>query len=108
LVALCFERSLRRRSPGWAAAAGAALALLVLGTHPQWTLYAAVFLVAWTAGTALEGAGGWRATAAGLARWAALGALTAATALALAAVQLLPTLEAAGQSCRHLMGVAHA
>jgi hypothetical protein len=106
LVALCFERALRRRSPGWAAAAGAPLALVAMGTHPQWTVYAALFLVAWTAGPALEGAAGWRGVAAGLARWAGLGALTATAAVALGAVQLLPTLEAMGLSCRYLMRMA--
>lgn len=107
LVALCFERALRRRSPGWAAAAGAALALIVLGTHPQWTLYAGLFLAAWTLSTALEGAHAWRAVGVALARWVGLGLLTAAVALALAAVQAAPTLEAIRQSCRHHVGQAH-
>jgi hypothetical protein len=107
LITLCFERSLRRRSPGWAAAAGGALTLLVLSTHPQWTVYSGIFLVVWTAGTALEGASGWRGVSAGLARWVGFGALTVAVALALGAIQLLPTHEAIEQSCRYQMGMAH-
>jgi hypothetical protein len=107
LIALCFERSLRRRAPGWAAAAGVPLALLLVSTHPQWTVYAGLFLIAWTAGPALEGASGWRPAAAGLARWAGLGVLSVVVALALGAIQLLPTAEAVGQSCRGLMGMAH-
>src|SRR5207253_6932858 len=54
-----------------------------------------LFTAAWTLGTALE-AGDGRA----LRRWAACGALAVMLAVALTAIQLLPTLEAAGQSSR--------
>ncbi|MGH9676197.1 MAG: hypothetical protein ACRD36_03770, partial [Candidatus Acidiferrum sp.] len=107
LVLLCFERALRRRSVGWAAMAGTACGLLLLGTHPQWTLYAGLFLIAWTLGTALEGARRWRDVAVGLFRWAGLGTLMGGIAIALAAIQFLPTLEAAQFSARHVLGVAH-
>jgi hypothetical protein len=108
LVLLCFERTLRRRRPSWAAASGAALALLVLGTHPQWTLYAVLFIAVWTVGTGIEGTHGGRAVMAGLIRWMAFGILMGLIALALAAIQLLPTLEATRYSCRYVMGVPHA
>jgi hypothetical protein len=65
-----------------------------LGTHPQWALYAGVFAAAWTLGAALEGEWTRRAVV----RWLACG--FAAVALALTAVQVLPALEAAGQSTR--------
>jgi hypothetical protein len=108
LILLCFERSLRRRNPRWAVAAGAALALLVLGTHPQWTVYAGLFSVVWTLRIALEGAQNRRAVAAGLVRWVGFGAVTTGTALALAAIQLLPSWEAVAYTSRHQMGLAHA
>jgi hypothetical protein len=96
------ESAVRRVSLVRATAAGAASALLALGTHPQWTFYAGLLLAAWTLGAALESAGPLSAgrTLAALGRWAGLGAWAALTASALCAVQLLPTLEAAGQSSR--------
>lgn len=97
LVVLLLEEAHRRRSPARAAAAGAAAALLALGTHPQWTLYAGVLVVLWTLGTALSEAA--RPGAAAL-RWAGLGALAAAVAAGLGAVQLLPTLAAIPESSR--------
>jgi hypothetical protein len=108
LVLLCFDRSLRRRSVAWVVAAGMAMALLVLGTHPQWTLYACLFVAIWTSGTALAGTRDRRTVSAGLARWAVTGLLTALIAVALAAIQLLPTLEATRYSCRFVMGIPHA
>ncbi|HEX5271447.1 MAG TPA: hypothetical protein VFW33_13210, partial [Gemmataceae bacterium] len=140
-VLLLLEEALRRRSFRWATAAGVVFALVVLGTHPQWTFYAGLFLALWTLGTALEGAGVWpsplsprgrgvggegdgwvalrlpvshpphtpdpspprgegRKVAAAVLRWAGYGAWAAALAAALAAVQLLPTLEAAELSTR--------
>jgi hypothetical protein len=107
LVLLCFDRSLRRHSLGWAAAAGAALALLMLGTHPQWIAYAGLFFVVWSLGTALEGARDRHSIVRVLGRWLGLGALTTVFALALAAIQLLPTLEATRHSCRYQMHMAH-
>lgn len=88
--------------------AGVAFALLVLGTHPQWTLYANIFIALWALGPVLERAGylggdGPRSvgrTLRELARWAACGLVIGVVAGPLTAVQILPTLEAAGQSSR--------
>lgn len=77
---------------------GIAVALLVLGTHPQWAFYSAVFAALWTLGTAVEVANGRVARA--LLRLAVIGLAVGAVALALTAVQLLPTAEASGQSAR--------
>jgi hypothetical protein len=104
---LLLEGAIRRHGFWCATAAGAVFALVVLGTHPQWTFYAALFLGLWTLGTALERAGvfgdepidRWRLAGA-VVRWVGYGAWAASLALALAAVQLLPTLEAAGLSTR--------
>ncbi len=73
--------------------AGFAYALLLLGTHPQWSFYAGVFAAAWTFGLAGR-------TRAGILRWLACGLGTVLIAMLLTAVQLLPTLEAAGYSAR--------
>src|SRR5262249_27735770 len=83
-------------------------ALLVLGTHPQWTAYAITFVAAWTLGPALARAGflggeGTRSagrTARSVARWLALGLAVGLIATLLTVVQLLPTWEASGQSSR--------
>jgi hypothetical protein len=106
-VLLLLEAAIRRRSFLWATAAGAMFALVVLGTHPQWTFYAALFLGLWTLGTALEEAGVFgegqldkRRLFGAVVRWLGYGAWAATLALALSAVQLLPTLEAAGLSTR--------
>lgn len=103
LILLCFERAVRRRSVGWTLAAGVVLALLVLGTHPQWTLYAGILIVLWTMNVAWEDCFGRRAILAGLSRWAGLGLLMAITAAALAAIQLLPTLEALQYTARYVL-----
>jgi hypothetical protein len=96
LVVLALEAALRDRRPSRAVAAGAAFALIVLGAYPYMTLYAGAFVALWTLGTAV-GAGGYGAA---LARWAGYGLLTAAVAVALSAVQLLPALEAARLATR--------
>jgi hypothetical protein len=108
LVVLCLERAIQRGSVIWATGAGAAYGLLALGTQPQWTFYAGLFLALWTLGATLKEAGyldgvgprSTKRTAFLLSRWAGLGAWTAVLGAALAAVQFLPTLEAAGQSMR--------
>jgi hypothetical protein len=110
LVLLFLEQALRRRSFLRATAAGGVFGLLVLSTQPQWTLYAGIFIALWTLGTALETAGylggqglcSRRQTAAALGRWLGFGAWVALVGAALAAVQLLPTLEAAQWSSRNL------
>jgi hypothetical protein len=103
LVLLLLEEAIRRGSVVHATWAGAAFALVVLGTHPQWTFYAGLFVAAWTLGTALEvgRTGQGRAGLVGaLAWWLGLGVWVVAVAAALSAVQLLPSLEAAAQSSR--------
>lgn len=92
LVLLWLEQALRRRSFLRAAWAGAAFALIVLGTHPQMTFFAGLFIVLWTAGRGREY--GSRT------RWLVFGIGTAGVAFALSAVQLLPALEAAPESTR--------
>jgi hypothetical protein len=89
LVLLLIERAIASRSARAALGAGGALALLGLGTHPQWAFYAAVFALAWTFPARERRR-----------RWAACWAGAGAVAVLLAAVQLLPTLEAAGWSAR--------
>ena len=49
-VLLLLEGAIRRGSFVRATAAGAVFALLVLGTHPQWTFYSGLFLALWTLG----------------------------------------------------------
>ncbi len=91
-----------------ATGAGIAYALLILGTHPQWTFYAGLFVGLWTLAPALERAGyldgsgtrSRRRTLASLGRWLGWGAWTVVVALGSSAVQLLPTLEATAQSMR--------
>jgi hypothetical protein len=108
LVLLCLDQAIRRGSVLWGTWAGGLFALVILGTQPQWSFYAGVFIALWTLGTALENAGYFgtapaqrpRRTVAALASWLGWGAWTAALALALSAVQLLPTLEAAAESSR--------
>ncbi len=48
LVLLGVERGIATRSKRPVLGAGVALALLGLGTHPQWAFYAGVFALAWT------------------------------------------------------------
>jgi hypothetical protein len=109
LALLLLERAVQRRSVVLATLAGATFALIALGTHPQWTFYAGLLTIPWTLGVALEDAGlfgggtrSLRGTAWALLRWAGLGAWAALVAGGLCAVQILPTLEAAGQSSRSL------
>jgi hypothetical protein len=97
LVLWLMERAIVRGSLFYATWAGVAFALVVLGTHPQWTLYAGVFVAVWTLRTAWEVGTSRRQ---GLVRWLGCGAWTVLLAVGLVAVQLLPTLEAAGYSNR--------
>src|SRR5437763_8018757 len=108
LVVLLMEQAFRRASFTRAIWAGGVFALIVVAAHPQITLYAGLFLALWTLGPALERAGYFHravvdlrdSLALALARWAGVGVCTALTAAALAAVQLLPALEAAGEASR--------
>ncbi len=90
LVLLGLERGTRTGGVGPVLGTGAALALMILGTHPQWTFYAGVFAAFWTLPLDRGGRG----------RWLLTGVGAVALALALTAVQLLPTIEAAGLSAR--------
>ncbi|MBN9119454.1 MAG: hypothetical protein J0I06_09900, partial [Planctomycetes bacterium] len=90
LVLLFVERAVANRSAWAVLGAGVALALLGLGTHPQWAFYAGVFALAWT----------FPAERARLVRWAACWCIAGALAALLGAVQLFPTLEAARWSAR--------
>ncbi len=121
LVLLLMEQAIRRRSLLRATWAGAVFAMLILGTHPQWTLYAGFFVTLWTFGTVLNKENGNRKEEehAGsppvgepssilhppfsmllLRRWLGYGLWCMLIAAGLTAVQLLPTMEAAGQSSR--------
>jgi hypothetical protein len=86
---LCLETAIARPSLSWATAAGGFYALIILGTQPQWAFYAGILLAAWPLASSLS----WR-------RWFAYGTWAGVIALALSAVQLLPTLEAAAFSTR--------
>jgi hypothetical protein len=111
LVTLLLEGAVHRAGRGQVVAAllgatwaGALLGVMALGAQPQLTFYAGLFLAAWTLGPALEGVGVRRHLPGALARWAALGAWAGAWAAGLAAVQLLPTAEAARETSRAVSG----
>jgi hypothetical protein len=111
LVLLLLEGAFRWGSILRAVWAGAAFALIILGTHPQWTFYAGLFVAVWTLGPALERAGffgddrprSWQRTATALGQWALYGATAATIAVALSAVQLLPTWELAEHTSRAIL-----
>jgi hypothetical protein len=130
LVLLFLERGIERRSVISATWAGVFFSFIILGTHPQMTLYAGIFVALWSLGCTAEmneecrmknveiktgvcpfssfdilhsSLSGGRASASGvsfLVRWALFGLWTALIAAALSAVQLLPALEAARESSR--------
>ena len=77
LAALLLNNAVRRGSFRHATGAGAVFALIVLGTHPQITFYAGLFLALWTLPVAP--ATGYRAVV----RWALLGVWTVVVAVAL-------------------------
>lgn len=90
LVLLLVERAVANRRAWSVLGAGAALAMLGLGTHPQYAFYAGLFAVAWTAPAARSG----------VARWLACWVGAVAVAALLCAVQLFPTWEASRWSTR--------
>jgi hypothetical protein len=112
LVVLWLEQALRQRSLIRAAWAGAAFALIILGTHPQVTFYAGLFVALWSLGPALERSDTaksqhpWRRMGWGLCRWLGYGSLLLLTAVTIGAVQLLPALEAAPLTTRGVVGIA--
>jgi hypothetical protein len=108
LVLLGLEGLIRRGSLAFAVLGAGAFALIVVGTHPQITLYVGLFVGLWTLAPALERAGhlggegprSGRRTLAALGRWALAGGLVVALAVGLSAVQLLPAMAATGLSSR--------
>jgi hypothetical protein len=119
LVLLALEQALGRAGRGeaaaalaWGAGAGLIFGVAVLGAQPQLPFYAGLFVALWTLGPVLEqagflGGGGARSrrrTAGALLRWVGLGAWAALWAVGLAAVQLLPTLEATRETSRYMIG----
>lgn len=92
---LGLHRSFDRRSLVAATWAGVAFGMLAMGTHPQLTLYCGLFLAIWTLPFARHAP----------VRWIGLGLWAATVAATLAAVQLLPGLEAAGLASRGVSGV---
>lgn len=100
LLLLFFERAIGQRSLLWATWAGAAYALMILAAYPYITLYVGMFVALWSALTVMEG--GETNRLAALLRWLGYGAWTAGIGVALGAVQLLPSLEAAGLASRSL------
>jgi hypothetical protein len=99
LVLLFFERSVRRRSFSDAVYAGALFALIVLGTHPQITLYAGLVAASWSF-CVLRDTHRDLPVRSWVSRWLLFGGLVAVTAVILSAVQLMPSIEAAGESSR--------
>lgn len=88
---LCFLRlAVLRESYGWAAAAGADLALQILTAQPQVVFYSALTLVAYSL---FEGVSRWREGWGRSLRPLSLLAFALATGALLAAPQLLPTWE---------------
>lgn len=81
------ETACDRRSWVRAVWAGLGFALIILGTHPQITFYCGWFVALWTVRKPLG-------------RWLAMGLVTAGIAAAIAAIQILPALEAARESTR--------
>jgi len=105
LVLLLLEQAIERRSMLKATWAGAIYALIVLGAHPQMTLYAGLFVAIWTLGCMVGRAQAESTIISSWGRrdllwWLGLGSWTVIVAATLSAVQLLPALEASGEATR--------
>src|SRR5207253_9446834 len=108
LVLLLLERAIQRGAMVKAAWAGVVFAMIVLGTHPQLTLYAGLFIALWTFGDVIHPHTAPatdslarlqdRIDYALLRRWLGMGAVAAIVAVVLSAIQLLPALEAASEA----------
>jgi hypothetical protein len=96
LVLLCVERAILRRGWPWAVGGGFTYALLVLGTHPQWTFYGSLLIGLWPLRFLAEST----TTRSFVLRWLAVEIVVVAIGIGLCAVQMLPTIEAAGESSR--------
>lgn len=96
-ILLGLEIAIRTGRFGPSLAAGVGFGMLVLGTHPQWTLYAGMFVGLWTFAVTDGSRTSLRTS---LIRWLGFGALTATVGVLLSAVQLLPTLEATKYTSR--------
>jgi hypothetical protein len=113
LVLLFLERAVRGAGLVAATWAGATLALVVLGSHPQFTFYGVILVGLWTLPFALQRAGAlapprpsWATICHEVGRWFGLVTCCGAVALTLTAVQLLPTIEAANQTTRGAIGMS--
>ncbi|HZU34868.1 MAG TPA: hypothetical protein VFA18_03105, partial [Gemmataceae bacterium] len=102
LMLLCLERALWRRSLLWATAAGVAYALIVLSAYPYITLYVGLFVGLWTLGTVFDPDPIRADRRVPWLRWLGFGVWTVAVAVLLSAVQLWPSVEAAGLASRSL------
>ncbi len=101
-VFLLAEGFFRTRRPRWAAGTGALIALQLLAGHWQYVYYTVIGLVAYLIGRVLIEP---RREGKGLLLLPAGGVLAGLTALALAAVQIIPALELAGDSFRREPGL---
>ncbi|MFO0936822.1 MAG: YfhO family protein [Gemmataceae bacterium] len=105
LILLFMERSIARKTIVHATIAGVLFSLIILGTHPQITIYCGMFIAIWTFGTSrlLEtpepGQGLFHRLNS---RWLLTGVGTAVVGGLLSAVQLWPAMEAVSQSSRSL------
>jgi hypothetical protein len=102
LVLLFLEQAIERASLVRATAAGLAFAMIVLATHPQLTFYSGLFAAMWTLGTTRAQSRSESHWAVHVGRWLAFGVWTAMVAVLVCAIQLLPALEATGESSRAL------
>jgi len=101
LVILCVERAMERGRWTWAVGGGVAYALFALGTQPQWTLYGSLVIGLWPLRLLTDV----HLKRPLLVRWFAAEAIVVAIGVGLCAIQLLPTIEAAGETSRaHGMG----
>jgi hypothetical protein len=107
LVLLLLERSIRFGSLLAATWTGVVFSFVIVGTHPQMTLYAGTFVAFWTLGCAFEGRVGSKLTPTTAARslpvifrWLLAGIWAIVIASGLSAIQLLPALDAVRESSR--------
>lgn len=101
---LGLDRANRTRSLLAATWSGVAFGLLALSAHPQLTLYSGMFIAIRTFPFAQD-AGRSPNSRSALARWVGFGLLTAVIGAAIAASQLLPSLESASLASRGIGGI---